>query len=224
MIGRGTRSHQACKYFDWLPDGKKTEFLIFDFWNNFEFFDMNPAGKIADPAEALPTKIFLVRLQQYQYFKRNGDKENAEVVLSKLIKSVDDLPRYSTSIRERMREIEIVTKGKLFDTIGIRDEVAFLKEKIAPLMKYSKDINIKKETFRLKTEQLGLAFLYNVKKYNNEQDFVADKNKHFSINFWEPKYGFLLEGAKKLNKPITIPGQLWFFEVNQVIMKKQTTI
>ena len=71
---------------------------------------------------------------------------------------------------------------------------------------------------------IGLAFLYNVKKYNNEQDFVADKNKHFSINFWEPKYVFLLEGAKKLNKPIPIPGQLRFFDVNQVIMKKQTTI
>jgi hypothetical protein len=67
---------------------------------------------------------------------------------------------------------------------------------------------------------IGLAFLYNVKKYNNEQDFVADKNKHFSV----PKYGFLLDGAKKLNKPVPIPGQLRFFEVNQVIMKKQTTI
>jgi hypothetical protein len=71
---------------------------------------------------------------------------------------------------------------------------------------------------------IGLAFLYNVKKYNNEQDFVADKNKHFSVNFWEPKYGFLLDGAKKLNKPIPIPGQLLFFEVNQAIMKKQTTV
>jgi hypothetical protein len=70
---------------------------------------------------------------------------------------------------------------------------------------------------------IGLAFLYNVKKYNNEQDFVADKNKHFTVNL-EPKYGFLLDGAKKLNKPIPIPGQIRFFEVNQVIIKKQTSI
>ena len=34
MIGRGTRNQQACKYLDRLPDGKKTEFKIIDFWQN----------------------------------------------------------------------------------------------------------------------------------------------------------------------------------------------
>ena len=60
---------------------------------------------------------------------------------------------------------------------------------------------------------IGLAFLSDVKKYTSEQDFVADKNKHFSLNFSKPKYGFLLENPKKLNKPISIPGQLGFFEI-----------
>ena len=34
MIGRGTRNQQAWKYLDRLPDGKKTEFKIIDFWQN----------------------------------------------------------------------------------------------------------------------------------------------------------------------------------------------
>ena len=34
MIGRGTRNHEACRYYDRLPDGRKTEFLIIDFWQN----------------------------------------------------------------------------------------------------------------------------------------------------------------------------------------------
>src|SRR6266478_8867418 len=34
MIGRGTRNHQACRFHDRLPDGKKTEFKIIDFWQN----------------------------------------------------------------------------------------------------------------------------------------------------------------------------------------------
>lgn len=88
-------------------------------------------------------------------------KKDANDILSKIIKSIDDLPKDSATVRERMREIEIVTKGKLFDTIAIKDEVAFLKEKITPLMKYTKDVNIAKETFRLKTEQLGIALLKN---------------------------------------------------------------
>jgi hypothetical protein len=64
---------------------------------------------------------------------------------------------------------------------------------------------------------LGLAFLYGVKKYPGKEDFLADKDKHFSINFSAPKYGFLLRGAKKLNKPIPVLGQLGFFDVYQEI-------
>jgi hypothetical protein len=55
---------------------------------------------------------------------------------------------------------------------------------------------------------IGLAFLYGVKKYTAKEDVLADKDKHFSINFSAQKYGFLLKGAKKLNKPIPTPGQL----------------
>jgi hypothetical protein len=35
--------------------------------------------------------------------------------------------------------------------------------------------------------------MYDVKKYTNEQRFIADKNKHFRVNFSEPKYGILLK-------------------------------
>jgi hypothetical protein len=67
---------------------------------------------------------------------------------------------------------------------------------------------------------IGLAFLYDVKRYSTKQDFVADKDKHFSSSYTEPKYGFLLKDARKFIKPIPIPGQLGFFEVNQVTMKE----
>jgi hypothetical protein len=72
----------------------------------------------------------------------------------------------------------------------------------------------------IKGALIGLAFLYDVKKYDNEQDFVVDKNKHFSVNYSEPKYGFLLEDAKKFKKPIPVRGQLGFFEVNQVTINQ----
>lgn len=40
MIGRGTRCNEACRQFEWLPEGKKEEFLIVDYWENFEHFNM----------------------------------------------------------------------------------------------------------------------------------------------------------------------------------------
>lgn len=60
---------------------------------------------------------------------------------------------------------------------------------------------------------MGLAVLYDVKKYTSKEDFLADKDKHFSINFSAPKCGFLIKGAKRLNKQIPMLGRLGFFDV-----------
>src|SRR6266567_9556932 len=47
MIGRGTRSHAACRFYDRLPDGRKTEFKIIDFWQN----DFNKKADDKPPAD-----------------------------------------------------------------------------------------------------------------------------------------------------------------------------
>ena len=64
---------------------------------------------------------------------------------------------------------------------------------------------------------IGLACLYDVKKYTNNEDFLADKEKHFGVMFSKPKYGFLPKGAKKLNKSVPMIGRLGFFYVYQEI-------
>ena len=65
---------------------------------------------------------------------------------------------------------------------------------------------------------IGVACLYDVKKYTSKEDFLADKAAHFSDNFSNPKYGFLLKDAKKLNEPIPLLGRLGFFNVSQKII------
>src|SRR5205814_2389571 len=60
MIGRGTRSHQACRFFDRLPDGRKTEFKVIDFWQN----DFNKQADDRVPAEVpVLVSIFNIRLK-----------------------------------------------------------------------------------------------------------------------------------------------------------------
>ncbi|PWU79115.1 MAG: ACP synthase [Candidatus Nitrosopolaris wilkensis] len=61
---------------------------------------------------------------------------------------------------------------------------------------------------------IGVVYLYDVKKYTSREDFLADKEAHFSDNFSGPKYGFLLKDEKKLNEPIHVSGQLGFFDVS----------
>jgi ASCH domain len=77
----------------------------------------------------------------------------------------------------------------------------------------AKKLNI--DCHRLTTGALvGRAFLYDVKKYRNRKEYVADQSKHLSDNFSQPKYGFFLKDARKLDKPIPLVGKLGFFHVN----------
>ncbi len=65
----------------------------------------------------------------------------------------------------------------------------------------------------IKGAVIVFVFLYDVKRFISEEDFLADKEQHFNIKFSKPKYGFLLKNRKKLNKPIPISGQLGFFDI-----------
>jgi hypothetical protein len=77
----------------------------------------------------------------------------------------------------------------------------------------AKKLNI--DCSRLTTGALvGSAFLYDAKKYSNKEEYVADQSKHLNDNFSQPKYGFFLKDARKLDKPIPLVGKLGFFHVN----------
>ena len=79
------------------------------------------------------------------------------------------------------------------------------------------DINIDKLSL---SAIIGSAFLYDVKDYDNQENFNRDKQNHFSIiskYFDGYKYGFLIS-AKMFKKPIVYPGKLRFFEVNNSII------
>ncbi len=65
MLGRGTRADQTCKHRDWLPEGKKEYFKVFDFWRNFEYWDMHPDGGCRHMARnPISSCIFLTRIKR----------------------------------------------------------------------------------------------------------------------------------------------------------------
>lgn len=70
---------------------------------------------------------------------------------------------------------------------------------------------------------IGSAFLYDVKEYNNREEFERDRHKHFSVvtKYFEGYiYGFLISNAKTFKKLVPYPGKLKFFEVNDLILHK----
>jgi hypothetical protein len=65
---------------------------------------------------------------------------------------------------------------------------------------------IKLDFSKLATSKvIGLACLYDIKKYSSKEEFEADKERHCVPYYYpEAKYGFLLKDAGKFNKPVHI--------------------
>jgi len=158
MLGRGTRSDATCRHKEWLPNSKKEEFEVFDCWNVFDWFDMHPEGKEAKPQEAVPARIFLLRLQELAQFQKRGDKKHIELVKAKILSDITTLPTGSVAVKERLRDVELALSPKLWERVGL-DPIDFLKTKITPLMRYKTGVEPNEASFVQKCEQLTLAIL-----------------------------------------------------------------
>src|SRR2546425_621926 len=158
MLGRGTRNDTTCKHKEWLPNGTKEEFLVFDCWNVFDWFDMHPEGREAKPSEAVPAKIFLLRLQQLAKFQKKGDEKNAVLVKAKIHADINALPKGSIAVREKIKDVELALSPKLWSRVGI-EPIDFLKTKMTPLMRYKTGVEPNEASFTQKCEQLTLAIL-----------------------------------------------------------------
>ncbi len=158
MIGRGTRADDACKKRDWHPNGKKEYFKIFDFWKNFEYFDMKPEGDRQETMEAVTTRIFLSRLDLLKELEETGDIVQWQTVKRRILDDISQLPMESVMIREKRPDVEKALSRGLWDNVAV-DPLGFMKTKIAPLMRYKKGVNINVASFTLKIERLGIALL-----------------------------------------------------------------
>lgn len=158
MIGRGTRPDSTCRHKDWLPNGKKEEFLIFDFWKVFDWFNMHPLGREARPGEAVPAKIFLLRLRQFEHFQRHKNLKKAEYVKQKIVQDVNDLPKDSVAVRDAARDVEQTLSPAFWTRVGVKP-MQFLRTRITPLMRYKQGVDPNRASFELKTEQLSVAVL-----------------------------------------------------------------
>lgn len=161
MLGRGTRANSACNHQEWLPNGHKEYFMVFDFWNNFEYWSMNPNGEKDEQGEAITSRIFLLRLKQLELLLKTCDSR-AEAVKKRVLDDVRSLPLESISVKEKQREIEKALSPKLWDNIAI-DPLDYLKRNMMPLMKFKVNVNLKEESFIVKCERLSLATLQNDK-------------------------------------------------------------
>lgn len=160
MIGRGTRNDRICEHKDWLPNGKKEYFKIFDFWGVFGFFDMKPEGVEEATGEAITIKIFRFRLEQLKHFTKYGKTTEIAALRARIKEGIEGLPKDSVDIQENMRQIEKALSPDFWQRRGL-NQFEYLERQISPLMRYQQGVSMNEASFVLKCEQLAVALLRN---------------------------------------------------------------
>jgi len=128
MIGRGTRLRPDL----FGPGEDKSEFLIFDFCQNFEFFDEYPDGNETRAQKPISQKIFEAKLEVAQLIKEAANKTDEDIQLAEsniveLHRSIATLNQERIVVRKELRKVneytarnrwDNLTKGDVLDICG----------------------------------------------------------------------------------------------------------
>jgi type I restriction enzyme R subunit len=156
MIGRGTRNQEACRFFDRLPDGRKTEFLIIDFWQND--FGKQTEERIP-PEMPVLVRLFNTRLDILTATLNNRDGVAHQQAAGDCRAMLARVPVESFLVRKVWGEVAPAWEDADFWRILTSDKIAFLRLKVAPLLRLVPDVDVSAETFANKVERLNLQIL-----------------------------------------------------------------
>jgi len=174
MIGRGTR---LCEDL-FGPSEDKEGFYIFDFCNNFEFFEANPNGKEPKLQMPLSQKIFVKRLELSQQLK---DKDKTMALLSNKLKDmlhseVKSMDTDNFIVRPHKKEVEIYSNREAWDNLSDLDLIKITK-KISNLPSQSQQDNELAKRFDLLVLNMQFALLENskyIERYQVKMKEIAD--------------------------------------------------
>jgi len=155
MIGRGTRNQQACRYLDRLPDGKKTEFKIIDFWQND--FNKKADGKLPLDMPVL-VSLFNTRLKIIERHLPDHTADAFRQAVSDLRAMIGRIPRDSFPVKKVWMQIATAWDDD-FWTLITPAKLDFLRLQVAPLLRFAPEVDVAAETFTHKVERLKLQIL-----------------------------------------------------------------
>jgi type I restriction enzyme R subunit len=155
MIGRGTRNQEACRYVDRLPDGKKTEFKLIDFWQN----DFNKKADATPPIDMpVLVSIFNTRLKIVERHLPDQTAEACVQAIADLRTMMTRIPRDSFPVKKVWLQVAPAWDADFWALITPA-KVEFLRLHVAPLLRFAADVDVAAETFTHKVERLKLQIL-----------------------------------------------------------------
>jgi len=129
MIGRGTRLRPNL----FGPGQDKTEFLIFDHYGNFDFFEEEYKEPEDTGSKSLLQATFEERLTLAQAALKQNHAVGYDVGVRLLKEDINDLPDESIAVHRNLRVVHQLQQTDLLDKLDARTQ-HLLAETIAPLM------------------------------------------------------------------------------------------
>ncbi len=134
MIGRGTR---LCENL-YGPGKDKTDFIIFDYYRNFEYFHINSEGSKPTKSVSVVQTLFNLRtdlkytLQDAAYQADPEAKALHDKLAEILHKQISELNRSRVDVRLQLRHVESLSQPDAMVALSLGDTMA-MKENISPL-------------------------------------------------------------------------------------------
>jgi len=160
MIGRGTRILEPKKIKPWCTE--KDKFLIMDCWENFEYFKMNPTGKVDKPSKPIPVRLFETRLQKLNIAENQNSEQIVKDTIQKLKEDIAKLPQNNVVILDAKTKLDALNDS--FWQRLSEEKKMYLQKEIAPLMRTRTGEDYKAMSFEIKVIQFSIA------KLNKDED------------------------------------------------------
>jgi type I restriction enzyme, R subunit len=153
MIGRGTRLLEPTQMKPWCKE--KDKFLVMDCWENFEYFQMNPQGKVTKPTKPITVRLFEAKLEKLELAEFLGEDAIFKKMKLKLAEDIELLPKNNVVVLEAKNRLDQLTET--FWQRLDEDRRDYLKKEIAPLMRTRSGEDYKAMSFEIKILKYSIA-------------------------------------------------------------------
>ena len=160
MIGRGTRLLETKKPKPWCT--QKDMFLVLDCWDNFEYFKLDPKGKVQSSQIPLPVRLVGLRLDKIEKALDTNRPDVVEREVQKLQIQILSLPQESVIIKEAASILAKAHAADFWPNLT-HAKLEFLREQIKPLFRTLSLVDFKAMRFERDVLQHSLAALSNNK-------------------------------------------------------------
>ena len=177
MIGRGTRHHDVVEedQHHLLPNGRKTDFRIIDFWQND--FQRNPSD--AEPPVTTPVlvTIFNTRLKLLAAYQEQGEDQEARLVIQDLREQISQIPLDSFSVKRLLpAEMKIAWEDEYWRFIT-QTKLDELQQHVGPLLRFAPGTDVQAATFTSKMERLKLQLASGTDASHTVQSIREDADR-----------------------------------------------